>query len=264
MPLTDIQTRKAKPKAKPYKLSDSSGLFLLIHPNGSKYWRQKYRFAGKEKTLAHGVFPEVPLKEARMRRDDARKLLINGVDPQVLKKKQKGINLEAESFEAVAREWFAKFSPKWAESHSSKILGRLERDVYPYIGSRSIQEIRASELLQVLRRVESRGAIETAHRVRQHCGQVFRYAVATGRAERDLCQDLKGALPPPISVHHGSITDPKKIAGLLRALESYEGHHVTRCALQLAPLVFVRPGELRKAEWDEIDLDAAEWRIPAI
>ena len=264
MPLTDLQTRKAKPKAKPYKLSDSGGLFLLIHPNGSKYWRQKYRFAGKEKTLAHGVFPEVPLKEARTKRDDARKLLINGVDPQVLKKKRKETDLEAESFEAIAGEWFAKFSPKWAESHSSKILGRLEKDVYPYLGSRPIQEIRASELLQVLRRVESRGAIETAHRVRQHCGQVFRYAVATGRAERDPCQDLKGALPPPISVHHGSITDPKKIAGLLRALESYEGHHVTCCALQLAPLVFVRPGELRKAEWDEIDLDAAEWRIPAV
>lgn len=264
MPLTDLQTRKAKPKAKPYKLSDSGGLFLLIHPNGSKYWRQKYRFAGKEKTLAHGVFPEVPLKEARTKRDDARKLLINGVDPQALKKKRKETDLEADSFEAIAGEWFAKFSPKWAESHSSKILGRLEKDVYPYLGSRPIQEIRASELLQVLRRVESRGAIETAHRVRQHCGQVFRYAVATGRAERDLCQDLKGALPPPISVHHGSITDPKKIAGLLRALESYEGHHVTRCALQLAPLVFVRPGELRKAEWDEIDLDAAEWRIPAV
>ncbi|MEE2766663.1 MAG: integrase arm-type DNA-binding domain-containing protein [Pseudomonadota bacterium] len=264
MPLTDLQTRKAKPKAKPYKLSDSGGLFLLIHPNGSKYWRQKYRFAGKEKTLAHGVFPEVPLKEARTKRDDARKLLINGVDPQALKKKRKETDLEADSFEAIAGEWFAKFSPKWAESHSSKILGRLEKDVYPYLGSRPIQEIRASELLQVLRRVESRGAIETAHRVRQHCGQVFRYAVATGRAERDLCQDLKGALPPPISVHHGSITDPKKIAGLLRALESYEGHHVTCCALQLAPLVFVRPGELRKAEWDEIDLDAAEWRIPAV
>jgi len=263
MALTNTQIQKAQPRDKAYKLSDSGGLYLLVHPNGSKYWRQKYRITGKEKTLSHGVYPDVTLKEARHKRDDARKQLSNGIDPQVVKQAQKSIDQGLNSFEAVAREWLARHSPNWARTNTSKIVGRLEKDVYPWLGKRPINEITAPELLRVLRRVEHRGAIETAHRIRQNCGQIFRYAIATGRADRDLSADLRGALPPPKKVHHASITDPKEIGGLLRAIDSYSGHLVTRCALQLAPLTFVRPGELRTAEWSEINLDVAEWRIPA-
>ena len=263
MALTDSQVRKARPKEKAYKLADGGGLYILIQKNGSKYWRQKYRFGGKEKTISHGVYPEVTLKKARLKREEARRLLSDGIDPQELKKSQKTSEAGLESFKAIAQEWLVKFSPNWADSHTSKITSRLNKDVYPYIGSRPINDINAPELLSVLRRVENRGAIETAHRIRQHCGQVFRYAVASGHAERDPSQDLRGALRPSKSVHLASITDPKKIGGLLRALETYEGHFITRCALQLAPLVFVRPGELRHAEWEEIDLEAAEWRLPA-
>ncbi len=265
MALTDTAARSAKPSDKPFKLADEKGLFLLVHPNGSKYWRLKYRFAGKEKVLALGVYPEVRLAEARDRRDQARKTLANGIDPSTAKRISKqAVTLAHEnSFEAVAREWFAKYSPGWAASHGDKIIRRFERDVFPWIGTRPIGEITAPELLTVLRRIESRGALDTAHRAHQNCGQVFRYAVATGRAERDPSHDLRGALPPTKERHHPSITDPKAIGALLRAIEGYQGAFVTKCALRLAPLLFVRPGELRKAEWCEIDLDKAEWRIPA-
>ena len=167
------------------------------------------------------------------------------------------------TFEKVAREWFNKFEPNWAPGHAVKIKGRLENDVYPYIGQRPILEITAPELLRVLRRIESRGALDSAHRVRTTCSQIFRYAVATGRAERDPAADLRGALPPTQKKHLPAITDPKKVAGLLRAIDGYEGSFVTKCALRIAPLLFVRPGELRHMEWAEIDLDAAEWNIPA-
>jgi integrase len=165
--------------------------------------------------------------------------------------------------EAVAREWHAKHAPRWAPGHASKIIGRFERDIFPWLGVRPVQEITAPELLEVLRRIESRGAIETAHRAHQNCGRVFRYAIATGRAQRDPAADLRGALPPVKEKHHAAITDPKTIGGLLRTIDGYQGSFVTRCALRLAPLTFVRPGELRKAEWSEIDLEQAEWRIPA-
>jgi integrase len=260
MPLSDTATRNAKPKDKPYKLADEKGLYLLIKPAG-KYWRLDYRFDGKRKTLALGVYPDISLKEAREKRDEARKQIAQGVDPSAERKATK--TAQTESFEAVAREWFAKFAPSWAESHSDKIMRRLERDVFPWIGARPVREITAPELLAVLRRIETRGALETAHRAHQNCGQVFRYAVATGRAERDPSADLRGALPPADEKHHASITDPKAIGALLRAMDSYQGAFVVRCALRLAPLVFVRPGELRGGEWSEIDLDGAEWRIPA-
>jgi integrase len=265
MPLTDKALRAAKPAGKPLKLFDGGGLFLLLTPTGSRWWRLKYRFGGKEKLLSLGTFPDVSLKDARDRRDIARKQLATGIDPSAHRKiaRQAGSTATADSFEVVAREWFAKFSPGWAANHSDKIIRRLERDVFPWLGKRTIREISAPELLAALRRIESRGAIETAHRVHQNCGQVFRYAVATGRAERDPAADLRGALPPVKQKHHASITDPKSIGELLRAIEGYKGLFPTRCALRLAPLVFVRPGELRKAEWTEFDLDAAEWRIPA-
>lgn len=195
------------------------------------------------------------------RRDDMRRQLANGVDPSAQRKAEKVAG--ADSFEAAAREWFIKFSGNWAATHSNKIIRRLEKDVFPWLGSRPVGQITPPELLACLRRIESRGALDTAHRVHQNCGQIFRYAIATGRAERDPAADLRGALPPVNSGHFASITDPAGIGALLRAIDGYEGTLVARCALRFAPLVFVRPGELRKAEWSEFDLDKAEWRIPA-
>ncbi len=264
MPLTDTGARNAKPKATPYKLADERGMFLLVNPTGAKWWRLKYRFAGKEKLLSLGVYPDVRLKDAREKRDAARQLIAAGIDPSTNRKIQNAARVERaeNSFEAVAREWYAKHSPKWAESHASKVLTRLEKDVFPWIGGLPIAEIAAPELLATLRRIESRGAIETAHRAHQTCGQIFRYAVATGRATRDPSGDLRGALQPVISTHHASITDPKEIGALLRAMDAYSGEFATKCAIRLAPLVFLRPGELRSAEWAEIDLEKLEWRIP--
>ncbi|EPR30386.1 protein of unknown function DUF4102 [Alkalidesulfovibrio alkalitolerans DSM 16529] len=265
MPLTNTACKSAKPGPKARRLFDERGLYLEISPAGGKWWRFKYRFEGREKRLSLGVYPEVPLAEAREKRDVARKLIAQGIDPAAVRKAEKSESVEqTNTFEAVAREWHAKFSPSWVVSHSGRILRRLEKDVFPWIGSRPIREIMAPELLETLRRIEARGALETAHRALQNCGQVFRYAVATGRADRDPSGDLRGALPPPNKKHHASLTDPKDIAALLRSLDSYSGHHVTRCALKLAPLVFVRPGELRHAEWSEIDFEAAEWRIPSL
>ncbi len=263
MPLTDTAIRNAKPREKQYKLYDEKGLYVLVKKAG-KYFRLDYRFGGKRKTLALGVYPDVKLVEAREKRDDARKMIANGIDPGQARKVQKSIQIEQteNSFEAVAREWFIKHSQSWAESHSKKIIRRFELYIFPWLGSRPISEITPPELLSVLRRIESRGILETAHRAQQYCGQVFRYAIATGRTERDSSADLRGALAP---VRHGrmaTITEPKKIGELLRAIDGYEGTPVAKCALRLAPLVFVRPGELRHAEWTEIDLDNAEWRIP--
>jgi integrase len=263
MPLTDVAIRSAKPQAKRFKLFDSGGLHLLFTPTGGKWWRWKYRFAGKEKGLSFGVYPDVTLKSAREKRDAARQQLAAGIDPGEARKAEKVAQAGGESFEAIAREWHAKFSQWWVPSHSDRILRRLENDIFPWLGKRPVAEIKAPELLAVLRRIESRGALETTHRAMQNCGQVFRYAVATGRAERDPTGDLRGALPPPKEKHHASIVEPKRIAELLRAIDSYQGFFATKCALRLAPLVFVRPGELRKAQWPEIDLDKGEWRIPA-
>lgn len=265
MPLSDTAIRKAKPADKTQRLFDGGGLYLEITPAGGKLWRQKYRFGGKEKRLAHGTYPEVSLAEARDRRDNARRLLAAGTDPGEHRKaeKQAGEDRAANSFEAVAREWFGKFAPNWAASHAGKIMGRLENDLFPWIGSRPVAEIKAPELLRCLRRIESRGALETAHRVLQNAGQVFRYAIATGRADRDPSTDLRGALAPWKPQHYPAPTDPKAVGELLRAIDGYTGGNVVKAMLRLAPLVFVRPGELRQAEWAEIDLEAAEWNIPA-
>jgi integrase len=262
--MTDTKARNAKPKNKQYKLFDSDGLFLLVSPAGGKWWRFKYRFGGKEKLISLGTYPEVSLSQVRVRRDAARKQVADGIDPSQVRKALKVAKVQDENtFEVVAREWHTNFSPTWTPGHAAMILRRLELNVFPWIGARPIIDIKAPELLMALRRIESRGALETAHRVRIICGQVFRYAVATGRAERDPAADLRGALPPVKSKHFSALTDPKKVTGLLRAIDGYQGSFVTKCALQLAPLLFVRPGELRQAEWVEIDLDAAEWNIPA-
>ncbi len=265
MPLTDIQVKTAKPHAKEYKLSDGGGLFLLVTPTGGKLWNLKYRFAEKEKRLSFGVYPVITLADARQRREDAKKLLANGVDPGEMKKalKQAKVALEENSFEIVAREWHAKFSGQWTSGHAETIMSRLERDVFPWLGEKTIGDIKPVELLAVLRRVEGRGALETAHRIRTIAGQVLRYAVATGRAERDVAADLRGALPPTQERHHAAITDPKEVAELLRAIDGFKGTFHVKCALQLAPMLFVRPGELRQMEWVEIDFDASQWNIPA-
>jgi integrase len=263
IPLSDMKVQKAKSKDKPITLFDGGGLFLLITPTGGKLWRFKYRFDGKEKLLALGSYPEVSLLNARQRRDEARRQLANGIDPGAVRKAQKQANVqETETFEVIAREWHGRFISTWTEGHAETIMSRLERDLFPWIGKRPIAEIKAPELLTVLRRVESRGALESAHRIRTICGQVFRYAVATGRAERDPSADLKGALPQPQEKHRAAITEPKEVAALLRAIETYEGSFIVKCALKFAPLVFVRPGELRHAEWEEINLENAEWNIP--
>ena len=264
MPLTDTTIRNTKPGDKPAKLFDERGLFLLVTPGGGKWWRLKYRFEGKEKLLSLGTYPDVSLKDARERRDNARKQLADGIDPSHSRKASKSTRLEqvANSFELVSREWYEKHSPNWVDAHGSRIIRRLERDIFPHIGSKPVADITAPELLQVVRKIEARGALETAHRALGNCGQVFRYAVATGRAVRDPTGDLRGALPPVKGEHFAAVTEPAQAAQILRAIAEYQGSAVVSCALRLAPLVFVRPGELRGAEWAEIDLDAAEWRVP--
>src|SRR5271170_2223747 len=262
MSLTNTTIRNVKSGKKPLKLFDERGLYLEVSPSGGRWWRLKYRFEGKEKRLSLGVFPDVSLKDARDRRDAERKLLADGIDPSENHKAQKSARADraANSFEVVAREWFAKYSANWAVSHSDRVVRLFERDIFPWIGGRPIAEITAPDLLAVVRRIEARGALETAHRARGNCGQVFRYAIATGRAVRDPSGDIRGALPPAKGRHFAAKTDPKEVAGILRAMDGYEGTLAVRCALRLAPLVFVRPGELRGAEWADIDLDGREWR----
>ena len=261
--LTPSTVANAKPQATPYKLADERGMYLLVQPNGSRWWRFNYRRpgTGKRNTLSLGTYPDVSLKQARERRDEARKLIADGID--AASKRQAERSADAESFEAIAREWHAKHSAKWTQSYATNLLRRLEVNVFPYIGNRPIAGLLAPDILAVLRRIEARGVIETAHRVHQYIGLVFRYAVATGRATADASAALRGAIPTAPKVHLASIKEPAKVGQLLRDLDAYAGHPVTRAALQLAPLLFVRPGELRHAEWAEIDTDKAEWRIPA-
>jgi integrase len=265
MPLTDIAIRKAKPIDKTQRLYDERGLYLEVAPapTGSKLWRLKYRFDGKEKRLALGAYPDTTLADARNRRDEARRLLASGVDPNANRKAAKAARAAAvtNSFEVVAREWLAKQA--FVPGYSTKVSAWFEKNVFPWIGARPVSELTGPEFLKVLRRVEDRGAFESAHRIKQNCGQVMRYAIATGRADRDPTADLKGALTRPPERHHAAITDPKELGGLLRAIDGFSGTLIVKSALQLAPLVFVRPNELCAAEWSEFDLDTAEWNVPA-
>jgi integrase len=274
MALTELQIKNIKPTDKQQKLSDSGGMYLLIKTNGGKYWRMDYRFNDKRKTLSIGTYPTVTLAQARIKREKAKALIANGKDPSehVTKKAKKAVIVQAQEvqqiaedrlFENVAIEWHTKHAPNWKKSHSDKIIGRLRADVFPWIGKRPMNEISPPELLAVIRRIEARGALETAHRVLANCGQIWRYGVATGRAERNQAADLRGALPPVQGTHFAAITEPVGIGELLRKIEHYKGGLITRTALAFAPLVFVRPTELRHAEWCEIDLDAAMWTIPA-
>jgi integrase len=264
--LSDTQIRSTKPAARPVRLYDGRGLYLEVAPSGGRWWRLKYRFEGREKLLSMGTYPDTGLKAARDKRDRARELLAQGIDPSDARRAEKTSQSQEalNSFEAVAREWHATVHvAKVSAGHAARTLIRLKQDVFPWLGGQTISEIKAPQLLQTMRRIESRGAIETAHRALQACGQVFRCAIATGRAERDPTPDLRGALKPVLVQHMAAITDPQRVGELLRAIGDYKGMPVTRAALQLAPLVFVRPGELRKAEWCEFDLDARQWRIPA-
>lgn len=271
--LTDAKIRAAAPLEKEWKLFDGGGLFLLIHPNGSRYWRLKYRVHGREGKLSFGVYPDVTLKEARARRDEAKAQLRDGINPSVEKRVRK--NAGPNTFKGVALEWLEmlanppqnprakKSRPPLAKKTLERRQGWLDDFVFPYIGSRPLSAIEAPELLDLLRRVEKRGFIETTHRVRSTCSRIFRYGIATNRCKRDPAADLIGALTPVTVTHHAAITEPRVIGTLLRAIDAFQGQFVTKVALKLLPLVFVRSSELRWATWQEFDLDAAEWRIPA-
>jgi integrase len=262
--LSKLLIDKTKPQTKSVRLSDGRGMYLEISPAGGKWWRFKYRFAGKERRISLGVYPDVSLAAAREKREEARRQVAAGIDPGEQRKAAKVALVESteNTFEAIAREWFGLFSTRWVKGHADKIIRRLELNVFPWLGSRPIKAITAPELLAVLRRIESRGANETAHRALQVCGRVFRYAIATGRAERDPSRDLSGALAPIQERHFASITEPLAVGQLLRAIDAYKGAFVTRCALRLAPLVFVRPGELRAAQWAEFDFDKSAAHRP--
>jgi integrase len=263
MPLSDVKVKNAKPGEKSRKISDGDGMYLLVTPAGGKCWRLKYRIGGKEKTLSMGMYPEVALIEARDMAQAARKLLAKGLDPGEAKKSHRlAVTVAtANTFELVALEWHKEFKSTWNDEHAERLLARMKNHLFPWIGSRPIGEIRAPELLAVLQRVK-KGSLEVAHRVRILCNQIFRYAVTSGRIEYNPVPDLQGALPSPEAKHYAAPTDPKKVGPLMRMLDEYDGHIVTQFALQLAPLTFVRPGELRSGEWKEIDFDSAEWNIP--
>ena len=262
MPLSNTAIKNARPTHKTRRIFDSKGLYLEISPKGGKWWRFKYRIFGKEKRISLGTYPEVTLREARERRDDARKLVANDIDPSEWRKSKKNLSLiqSESSFESIAREWFNRQSSSWVPSHANRIIRRLERDIFPWIGTKPVADITAPEVLSPLRRIEQRGAIETSHRALQNCSQIFRYAVATGLIQRDPTSDLKGALSPSTSKHFAAVTEPEKVAEILKAIDSYQGTLTVQCALKLAPLVFVRPGELRHAKWADIDFDKSEWR----
>lgn len=266
MALTDtfVKNVKANDSAAGEKHTDGQGLYLHVKEAG-KYWRMAYRFAGKQKTLALGVYPAVSLLKARQRRDKARELLADGIDPGAAKQEEKAAQAAvlANTFERVALEWLEKTAADRMASTQGKVTTWLQKDVFPYIGSMAISTIGPRDVLAALRHMEDRGALDSVQRVKQICGQVFRYAVATGSAERDVTQDLKGALAKHAPAHYAAITDPKQAGDLLRSIFNYTGHPYVIAALKLSPLLFVRPGELRGMEWAELDLDAAQWVIPA-
>ncbi|MDL2313670.1 integrase arm-type DNA-binding domain-containing protein [Desulfovibrio sp. OttesenSCG-928-C14] len=265
MKLTDTFVKRKQGNGNVQKHSDGGGLFLYITPTGKKSWRLAYRFAGKQKLLVIGPYPAISLKEARERRDAAKKLLVDNIDPSAAKQAAKvaAANAARDSFETVAREWVERNAAKWSDAYRLNILDRLERDIFGTLGKRPIKTITAPELLAVLRKIEERGAVETAHRGLSDCGRIFRYAIVTGRAERDVAADLRGALTRPQETHFATMTDPKDIGQILRDFDAYNGLTPVRYVLKLIPYFFVRSSELTKAEWSEFDMDKAEWRIPA-
>ena len=259
MAFKDIKYRNAKPKAKPYKLGDGDGLYLLVNPNGSKWWRYRYTFAGKEKGLSFGVYPATTLDSARDKLAKARKLVADGIDPSIARKEENAEKVN--TFKNISQEWFGKVAHTWAADHAGVIKRTLEKDILPFIGAKSISKIAPGDVLEALRKIESRGV--AAGRACQICGQVFRFAIASGLAAADPSLTLKSVLRKRQTEHFPAITEPKDVAILLRSLDSYSGTFVVKHALKLLPLVFTRPGELRNAEWAEIDFEAAIWAIPA-
>jgi integrase len=262
--LSDPEVRTAKAKEKAYKLADGKGLYLEVKPNGGKYWRFKFRFGGKEKLLAIGVYPEVTLKTARKLANEAREKLSQNIDPSEQRRQAKIAQTlsNAASFQSIALEWYGRERGDWSQSHLERVLWILEKILFPYIGHRPIADITPHELLAALRRTESQGKLETTNRAKIIAGQVFRYAVATGRAERDPTPDLKGALKTSRTKHLAAITEPKEVGKLLLAMDGYKGTHIVKSALLLSPLLFCRPGELRQLEWTEIDFDEERINIP--
>lgn len=261
MPITDKILKRIKASDKAFKVFDERGLYLFVPPSGGKGWRLKYRFGGKEKLLSLGTYPEVSLKEARERRDEARKLLEEGIDPSAARKEESARKAGLDSFEGVSREWFEEHTVTMVPAHRKLVLLRLERNVFPFIGSLAVSGITPAEILSVVRRVQERGVIETARRTLGDISRIFRYSVATGRAGSDPSRDLRGALPPTTAEHFAAVTDPKRLSELLAAMDEYRGGPVVRAALRLAPLLVVRPGELRRMEWGSVNLETAEWRF---
>lgn len=261
--LNDPIIRNARPREKAFKLADGGGMYLEVTPSGSKLWRLKYRFGGKEKRLSLGIYPEVSLRDARAKRNELRRQLAEGSDPSVVRRvaQAEAIVRSENTFEVVARRWYAMKLPGWAPVHAERVLSRLERDVFPMVGTLPVDEITPRLLLLAIRKIEARGVVETAHRALQDCGQVFRYAIAEGLLQSDPSRDLRGALPPVKSKHFSAVTDAKGAKRILQAIYGYEGSAIVRAALRFAPLTFVRPGELRSAKWADIDLDLAEWRF---
>ncbi len=259
--LTDTAIRGVKPADKPQKLFDGNGLFLFVTPSGTKSWRVKYRFQGREKLLTLGTYPQLSLKEAREACADAKKQLGGGIDPSVQKKVR--TRAQENTFEAIAREWHENKKSAWSENYAEDVLERIASNIFPYLGNRPVNEITPPELLSVLRKIEARGAFYQANRLRESCSLVFRYAIATGRAERDTAADLRGALKTHATISRAAITDPEEVGGLLRAIDGYTGNCATKYGLQLLALTFLRPGEVRLGEWPEIDLEEKLWRIPA-
>src|SRR5450830_965929 len=264
-PLTDMQVKNAKPKAKAYKLADGGGLYLEVTPTGSKLWRMKFvQASGKESRLSFGIYPDVTLTQARAARATARHQRANEIDPGAAKREAKHARAvaAAHTFEALARDWLRKTAADRAPTTQAKNTAWLERNIFPEIGAMPISTVKPRDVLRALQVIEARGAIESAHKIKQLCGQVFRFAVAAGLTERDVTADLRDALSAVLTTHYAAITEPKLVADLLRSIEAYSGHPFARTALKLAPMVFQRPGELRSMEWAEVDLDSAEWRIP--
>lgn len=263
MKLNAKLVEQSKANGKLQKLSDGGGLYLEITAKGNRRWRYRYYYENREQLISLGTYPEISLKEARERHFEARKQVANGINPSQARQAEKEAQAGTGSFESIAREWHTKHAHKWTDEYREKLLVRLEKNIFPWLGKKPLNKITPPELLTVVRRMEDRGALETAHRQLSVCGQIFRYAIATGRAKRDITQDLRGALPPTKKTHLASITDPKEVGALLRAIDGYEGTFVVKCALQLAPLTFVRPANLREAEWSEFDFANKEWHIPA-
>ncbi len=262
MPLSDVVLRTLKVDGKRKRLYDSGGLYLEVTAAGSKFWRLKYRHGGKERVLRLGVYPQMGLKEARGKRDAARASLNEGLDPNNNSRLTEAAAAQTKAtFEAIAKEWFEGKAPTWAPRHAKRVIERLRADIFPFLGRVPIEEVQAPELLVALRRVEERGAIETAHRLRRTCGQIFRYGIATGKTSRNPAADLDGALRPYKNSHFAAVTDPVRLGAILRTLNAYTGTLQVRTALKLMPMLLVRPGELRSMRWEDVDLEVGEWRF---